>query len=97
LKGGNRPKTLKINIMFINGKRAVKVNAKKVIWGRKQGGKAQLYNVDGDQKWIPDSLCMFKEDEEFTKKAAENKGFSGDIPGTLLIEEWFYKKLFPNG
>jgi hypothetical protein len=61
--------------VFLHGKRAIKVNAKIVLWG--VTSKAKLYNIDGDERWIPNSLCEFDEKEN-----------------TLLIEEWFYNKLF---
>jgi hypothetical protein len=63
--------------MFLNGKRAVKVNAKPIMWGA--SNKARLYNIDGDEKWVPRSISKYNEKE-----------------GTLIIEEWFYDKLFPN-
>ena len=69
-------------------KSAIKVNAMIVIWGVTP--KAKLYNIDGDEVWIPNSLC------EFTESPDNNKN-EGDIEGTLIIQEWFYKKLFPNG
>jgi len=61
--------------MFLHGKRAIKVNAQIVLWG--VASKAKLYNIDGDERWIPNSLCEFDEKEN-----------------TLIIEEWFYNKLF---
>lgn len=64
--------------MFLNGCRAVKVNAKPIMWGASK--KARLYNIDGDEVWVPRSLSKYDEKE-----------------GTLLIEEWFYNRLFENG
>jgi hypothetical protein len=61
--------------VFLHGKRAIKVNAQIVLWGVTP--KAKLYNIDGDEQWIPNSLCEFDEKEN-----------------TLVIEEWFYNKLF---
>ena len=61
--------------VFLHGKRAVKVNAKFILWGITD--KAKLYSIDGDEKWVPNSLC------EYDRK---NK--------TLVIEEWFYNKMF---
>jgi hypothetical protein len=64
-----------MNDVFLHGKRAIKVNAQIVLWGVTP--KAKLYNIDGDEQWIPNSLCEFDEKEN-----------------TLVIEEWFYNKLF---
>lgn len=61
--------------IFLHGNRAVKVNATKVMWGIT--GKARLYNIDGDEKWIPNSVHEYNGKEK-----------------TLIIEEWFYNKLF---
>ncbi len=61
--------------MFLHGKRAVKVNAKYVLWGVSE--KAKLYNIDGDEIWVPNSVCEYNKKDE-----------------TLIIEEWFYNKLF---
>jgi hypothetical protein len=66
----------------LNGKRAVKVNAKHVTWGASD--KALLFDIDGDERWVPRSVSKF--DVTDSKKQE----------GTLLIEEWFYKKLFPD-
>ena len=63
--------------MFLHGNSAVKVNAKKVMWGITD--KARLYDIDGGEKWIPNSLCKYNDEEK-----------------TLVIEEWFYNKLFEN-
>jgi hypothetical protein len=63
--------------IFLHGKNVVKVNAKKVMWGMTT--RAQLYNIDGDEKWVPNSLCEYNDKEK-----------------SLIIEEWFYNKLFPN-
>lgn len=63
--------------MFLNGKPAVKVNAVFVLWGVSKNGKNKLYNIDGDKKWVPNSVCSYNAKEK-----------------TLLIEEWYYKKLF---
>jgi len=73
--------------VLLNGKRAVKVNAKKVIWGNT--AKAKLYNIDGDEKWVPIALSKFDRTDPNQNR--------GDLDGVLTIEEWFYKKLFPNG
>lgn len=70
-----------------HGKPAVKVNAKKIVWSNT--AKSAKYNIDGDEEWVPHSLCTFTKNEEYTRV--------GDIPGTLVIQEWFYNKLFPNG
>ena len=48
--------------MFLHGKRAVKVNANHVMWG--VGEKAKLYNIDGDERWIPNSLCEYNKEEK---------------------------------
>lgn len=61
--------------IFLHEKPAVKVNAEFVLWGVTL--KAKLYNIDGDEKWIPNSLCEYNDEEN-----------------TLIIEEWFYNKLF---
>jgi len=64
-----------VSNIFLHEKPAVKVNAKIVTWGVTD--KAKLYNIDGDEKWIPNSLCEYNDKEK-----------------TLIIEEWFYNKLF---
>jgi hypothetical protein len=69
---------LKMNETVLNGRPAIKVNAKHVMWGATD--KAMLYDIDGDQKWVPRKVSKFNKQE-----------------GTLLIEEWFYNKLFPKG
>jgi hypothetical protein len=76
-----------MNDITLHGKPAVKVNAKKVIWANTE--KSKLYDIDGDEAWIPNSLCKFTADENWDK--------SGDIPGTLIIVEWKYNQIFPNG
>ena len=73
----------------LNDKPAVKVNAEKVVWGNTN--KASLYDIDGDEEWIPKSLC------KFTQTGDPHSTEKGNIPGTLVIAEWFYNKLFPNG
>ncbi|MBP9790842.1 MAG: hypothetical protein KBD57_09900 [Bacteroidia bacterium] len=73
--------------VLLNGKRAVKVNAKMIIWGKTD--KAKKYNIDGDEKWVPISLSKFE-------RTNPNQ-CRGDLDGVLTIEEWFYKKLFPEG
>jgi hypothetical protein len=50
-----------VSNIFLHEKPAVKVNAKIVTWGVTD--KAKLYNIDGDEKWIPNSLCKFDEKE----------------------------------
>jgi len=50
-----------MNDIFLHGKRAVKVNAKMVMWGITD--KARLYDIDGDKRWIPNSLCKYDEKE----------------------------------
>jgi hypothetical protein len=72
-----RKKGGEMSDIFLHGNRAVKVNAKSKMWGVTDA--ARLYNIDGDDKWIPNSLCEYNEKE-----------------GTLIIEEWFYNKLFNN-
>jgi hypothetical protein len=73
----------------LNGQRAVKVNAEKILWANSE--KAAQYDIDGDKEWIPNSLC------KFTQTGDPNKTAKGNVPGTLIIVEWFYNKLFPNG
>lgn len=73
----------------LNGKRAVKVNAEKILWSNTD--KAAKYRIDGDEEWVPHSQS------KFTPEGDTAKNRRGDIPGTLLISEWFYTKLFPNG
>jgi hypothetical protein len=63
--------------VFLHGKPAVKVNGEFVLWGVTD--KAKLYNIDGDEKWIPNSLCEYNDKEK-----------------SLIIEEWFYNKIFEN-
>lgn len=75
--------------ILLHGKRAVKVNAEKVVWANTS--KASQYNIDGDKVWLPNSHC------QFTKTGHPNSTKSGDIPGTLVIAEWLYNKTFPNG
>jgi hypothetical protein len=62
----------------LHGKRAVKVNAETVMWGVSE--KAQLFNIDGEERWVPKSLSEYNEKEK-----------------TLIIEEWFYNKIFKDG
>jgi len=63
--------------IFLHGKPAVKVHAKVVLWGNTS--TSQLYNIDGDKRWIPNKLCAYNDEEK-----------------TLIIEDWFYHKLFEN-
>lgn len=65
----------------LNGKPAVKLKAKMVIWGRTN--KAHLYEVNGAEHWIPDSVCTFDK---------EPHNGIGNISGTLTIQEWYYNK-----
>ena len=71
----------------LNGKPAIKVNAKRVTWGSTP--KSVLYDIDGDEKWVPKSLC------EFTPASRTNT--VGHTPGTLIVVEWKYNQMFPNG
>jgi hypothetical protein len=71
----------------LHGKPAIKVNAARVTWG--STSKSKLYNIDGDKEWIPNSLC------EFTPDSDSNT--VGDTPGTLVVVEWKYNQMFPNG
>ncbi len=83
--------------MFLHGKRAVKINAKRIMWGSKiKDAKAKLYDIDGDKKWVPISLSEFSISKE-SQEQLDRGVHAGDITGELIIEEWFYKKLFPNG
>jgi hypothetical protein len=61
--------------VFLHGKPAVKVNGEFVLWGVTD--KAKLYNIGGNEKWLPNSLCEYNDKEK-----------------SLIIEEWFYNKLF---
>ena len=45
-----------------NQKTMKKINATKVMWG--YTNKAQLYDINGVQKWIPHALCTYSEKEE---------------------------------
>jgi hypothetical protein len=47
--------------VFFKGERAVKVNAKKVMWGATP--KAQLYDIDGDEKWVSRIYSEYNEKE----------------------------------
>lgn len=80
--------------LTLNGKRAVRVNAKVVTWGTTS--KAKLYDIDGDQKWVPNSVSKFENSKE-SQEQLERGVHRGNITGTLLIEEWFFKRLFPTG
>lgn len=69
------------------GKKAVRVNAKEIMWASTD--KSQKYDIDGDEVWVPRSLSKFTESEDSSKKSQGH--------GTLVIQEWFYNQLFPNG
>lgn len=86
-----------ISEITLNGKPAVKVFAKQILWGSKvQGAKAKLYDIDGDKKWVPFSVSKFEKSKESQEQL--DRGFhKGDVTGTLIIEQWFFNKLFPNG
>ncbi|PKP11988.1 MAG: hypothetical protein CVU09_00370 [Bacteroidetes bacterium HGW-Bacteroidetes-4] len=60
----------------VNGKPAIRVNAKELT----KNEKAFYFDLDGDKRWVPKSLCSFNKEA-----------------GTVDIQEWFYKMLFPNG
>ncbi|MFW6272177.1 MAG: hypothetical protein ACOC2U_00140 [bacterium] len=69
--------------VFLNGNRAVKVNAAQVPWG--YSDKAILYDIDGYQRWVS------KRYSKFYKTGETDKGWD---KGELLIEEWLYNKIF---
>lgn len=86
--------------VLLHGKRAVKVNAERIMFGSKAAnGKTRLYNIDGDKTWVPDSLCEFNPCAEYKDfVSGKTKGpWQGDTPGELTIVEWFYNKIFPTG
>ena len=66
----------------LNGKPAIKITCKKVIWGNTD--KAKLYEIEGDQKWVPISVSSFER-----KLPVSNVG---DIDGVLTVQEWYYNK-----
>lgn len=83
-----------ISEITLNGKPAVKVNAKQILWGNTN--RAQLYDIDGDKRWVPFSVSKFEKSKQSQEQL--DRGFhKGDVTGTLIIEQWFYNKLFPNG
>jgi hypothetical protein len=67
--------------IWLNGKAATKVNAKRLLWG--SSDRAQLYSIDGDERWISKRFSAFTQT-------------SPDGQGELIIEDWLYKKLFQN-
>lgn len=76
----------------LHGKPAVRVNAEAITWANTS--KAQQYLIDGCVKmWVPKSVSQFTptKEHEDQKKTGRLKG---DTPGTLIIEEWFYKNFF---
>jgi hypothetical protein len=70
----------------LNGKPAVKINCKRVVWGNTS--KAILFKIGEHEKWVPLSVSRFDK--------SENYNGVGDIPGTLVVEEWFYNKFLKN-
>lgn len=79
---------------LLNGKRAVKVNAKKIMWAVSKSKLSQKYNIAvennycDNEHWVPNSVCNFIPDEDQGNPLHGN----GDKKGKLIIEEWFYKK-----
>lgn len=63
----------------INSKKTVKIEVTAKMWG--STGKARLYEINGEQRWVPRSVSKFNE----TGKRGE---------GILVIEEWYYNKYF---
>lgn len=51
-----------MSTILLHGRPAVKVNAKKVMWGGT--AKAQLYNINGEEKWVPNSLSKYNDKKE---------------------------------
>ena len=71
----------------LKGKPSIKIEAKLL----SSTFKAALYDCGNtgdkeDQRWIPSSIC------KFTPDRSKPPGV-----GNLVIQEWWYKKEFPNG
>ena len=73
----------------LNGAKAVRLEAKKVTWGNTP--KANLYEIDGKQVWIPKSVSTFEVSKE-SQEQINQGSFVGNTSGILLVEEWFYNK-----
>lgn len=73
---------------MLNGKPATKFdNVSIVLWGNTP--KAQLYKFsDGVEKWVPFSVSNFIRNNDKEK--------NGIPAGTLIVEQWFVKMLFPD-
>ena len=51
-----------MSAILLHGRPAVKVNAKKVMWGVTP--KANLYNINGEEKWVPNTLSKYNDKKE---------------------------------
>lgn len=69
----------------LNGKPAIEIDAEKVLWTNSP--KAAKYRVNGIEEWVPNSQSKWNQDKI-------GNSHIGDIPGTLVIVEWLYNKLF---
>ena len=77
----------------LNGKRAVKLTAKRIMWAVSKSKLSQMYDISTDktsknEQWIPNSVCEFIPD---TNQGDPLRG-NGDKKGKLIVEEWFYNK-----
>ena len=72
-------------ITTLHGKSAIATKAERILWAN--SSKAAKYRVNGIEEWVPNSICKWIQDEI-------GDSHIGDIPGRLIIAEWFYNKLF---
>ena len=77
----------------LNGKRAVKLTAKRIMWAVSKSKLSQMYDISTDktsknEQWIPNSESEFITD---TNQGDSLRG-NGDKKGKLIVEEWFYNK-----
>lgn len=70
----------------LNGKSAIKIAAEKVLWSNTP--KAAKYRINGIEEWVPHSQS------KWIQKPDLGNNIVGGIPGTLIIAEWLYNKLF---
>lgn len=75
----------------LNGKQAIKIDAAKISWASTD--KAQMYDIDNVRIWVPRSVSQFTIGKE-SQEMLDNGYHRGDIKGTLLIHEWWFRKNF---